>query len=105
MHRMHTVHVFRDLPDLIYRMRSQVSSMRERIEEEIGAMKAVELPPDRADHLRGSDPGAGDSCLLAPQGSPGLGGTGSRGVRAEDGLVHIQRLHGRGEVLQRPDRR
>ena len=28
MNRKHTVHVFRDLPDLIYRMLSQVSSMR-----------------------------------------------------------------------------
>ena len=30
MHRKHTVNVFRDLPDLIYRMLSQVAAMRER---------------------------------------------------------------------------
>jgi hypothetical protein len=45
MHRKHTVHVFRDLPDLIYRMLSQVSSMGERIDREIGTMKVRELPP------------------------------------------------------------
>lgn len=51
MHRKHTVHVFRDLPDLIYRMLSQVSSMRERIEGEVTAMKAEVLGPHRAHHL------------------------------------------------------
>jgi Domain of unknown function (DUF932) len=51
MHRKHTVHVFRDLPDLIYRMLSQVSSMRKRIEGEIAAMKAEVLGPHRAHHL------------------------------------------------------
>jgi uncharacterized protein DUF932 len=51
MHRKHTVHVFRDLPDLIYKMLSQVSSMRERIDGEIAAMKARELPPTYAHHL------------------------------------------------------
>ena len=51
MHRKHTVHVFRDLPDLIYRMLSQVSSMRERIDGEIAAMKAEVLGPHRAHHL------------------------------------------------------
>ncbi len=51
MHRKHTVHVFRDLPDLIYRMLGQVSSMRERIDGEIAAMKARELPPAEAHHL------------------------------------------------------
>ena len=51
MHRKHTVHVFRDLPDLIYRMLSQVSSMRERIDGEIAAMKIRELPPAHAHHL------------------------------------------------------
>src|SRR5437870_10609715 len=50
-HRKHTVHVFRDLPDLIYRMLSQVSSMRERIDGEITAMKVRELPPAHAHHL------------------------------------------------------
>ena len=51
MHRKHTVNVFRDLPDLIYRMLSQVSSMRERIDGEIAAMKVRELPPAHAHHL------------------------------------------------------
>src|SRR5437870_9216037 len=51
MHRKHTVHVFRDLPDLIYRMFSQVSSMRSRIDAEIAAMKVRELPPAHAHHL------------------------------------------------------
>jgi hypothetical protein len=51
MNRKHTVHVFRDLPDLIYRMLSQVSSMRSRIDAEIAAMKVRELPPAQAHHL------------------------------------------------------
>ena len=51
MHRKHTAHVFRDLPDLIYRMLSQVSSMRERTDREITAMKVRELPPAHAHHL------------------------------------------------------
>ena len=51
MNRKHTVHVFRDLPDLIYRMLSQVASMRERIDSEIEAMKAEVLGPHRAHHL------------------------------------------------------
>lgn len=51
MSRKHTVHVFRDLPDLIYRMLSQVSSMRERTDAEIAAMKVRELPPAHAHHL------------------------------------------------------
>lgn len=51
MQRKHTVHVFRDLPDLIYRMLSGVSSMRSRIAEETAAMKARELTPEWADHL------------------------------------------------------
>ena len=51
MHRKHTANVFRDLPDLIYRMLSQVSSMRERADGEIAAMKVRELPPAHAHHL------------------------------------------------------
>jgi hypothetical protein len=51
MQRKHTVHVFRDLPDLIYRMLSQVSLMRERIDKEIVRMKAEVLGPHRAHHL------------------------------------------------------
>jgi hypothetical protein len=49
--RKHTINVFRDLPDLIYRMLSQVSSMRSRIHAEIAAMKGQELSPEMADHL------------------------------------------------------
>lgn len=49
--RKHTAHVFRDLPDLIYRMLSQVSTMRERIDAEIAAMKVRELTPAHAHHL------------------------------------------------------
>src|SRR4029079_8518601 len=51
MSRKHTVHVFRDMPDLIYRMLGQVSSMREWIDGEIAAMKTRELPPAHAHHL------------------------------------------------------
>jgi uncharacterized protein DUF932 len=51
MHRKHTVNVFRDLPDLIYRMLSQVAAMRKRSDAEIGAMKARELQPTAAHHL------------------------------------------------------
>ena len=51
MHRKHTLNVFRDLPDLIYRMLGQVSSMRERTDGEIAAMKVRELPPAHAHHL------------------------------------------------------
>lgn len=49
--RKHTIHVFRDLPDLIYRMLSKVSSMQSRIHAEIAAMKARELSGEAADHL------------------------------------------------------
>jgi hypothetical protein len=49
--RKHTVNVFRDLPDLIYRMLSQVSSMRERTDGEIAAMKVRELSSPAAHHL------------------------------------------------------
>jgi hypothetical protein len=51
MRRKHTVNVFRDLPDLIYRMLYQVSSMRERTDGEIAAMKVRELQPAAAHHL------------------------------------------------------
>jgi hypothetical protein len=51
MRRKHTVNVFRDLPDLIYRMLSQVSSMRERLEHETAAMKNRELAKPDAHHL------------------------------------------------------
>lgn len=51
MHRKHTRQVFRDLPDLIYRMLSQVSSMRKRTDGEIAGMKVRELQPAAAHHL------------------------------------------------------
>jgi len=51
MNRKHTVHVFRDLPDLIYKLLSGVASMRSRIDEEIAAMKTWVLPVDIAHHL------------------------------------------------------
>jgi hypothetical protein len=51
MSRKHTVNVFRDLPDLIYKMLSQVASMRERMDAEIAAMKEHELVPAQAHHL------------------------------------------------------
>lgn len=49
--RKHTTHVFRDLPDLIYRMLSGVSSMQNRIHAEIASMKLLDLSVDSADHL------------------------------------------------------
>ena len=51
MQRKHTANVFRDLPDLIYRMLSGVSSMQSRIHAEITAMKERVLGPETADHL------------------------------------------------------
>lgn len=51
MSRKHTINVFRDLPDLIYRMLGQVSSMRERMDAEIAAMKGRALPQAQAHHL------------------------------------------------------
>lgn len=49
--RKHTVHVFRDLPDMIYRMLSQVQVLQERTVIEIAGMKARDLEPREADHL------------------------------------------------------
>lgn len=49
--RKHTVNVFRDLPDLIYRMLTKVSCMQNRIHEEIAAMKGQALSGEAADHL------------------------------------------------------
>jgi hypothetical protein len=49
--RKHTVHVFRDLPDLIYRMLMKVSSMQDRIHQEIAAMRDQEISAETADHL------------------------------------------------------
>ena len=49
--RKHTVNVFRDLPDMIYRMLSQVRVLQERTVAEIAAMKACALESRDADHL------------------------------------------------------
>jgi len=51
MARKHTPNVFRDLPDLIYRMLSQVTVMKARTDEEIAGMKALPMPPERAHHV------------------------------------------------------
>lgn len=51
MHRRHTANVFRDLPDLIYKMLSQVSSLRERQESEITRMKQRGLTDAEAHDL------------------------------------------------------
>jgi hypothetical protein len=47
----HTVNVFRDLPDMIYRMLSQIRVLQERTVAEIATMKAWELGNQEADHL------------------------------------------------------
>lgn len=49
--RKHTVNVFRDLPDLIYRMLDSVASMKDKMAAEIEGMKARSLSPYEADHL------------------------------------------------------
>lgn len=49
--RKHTAHVFRDLPDLLYRMLADVSSMKARLADEIERMKAASLTPEAAHHL------------------------------------------------------
>lgn len=49
--RKHTMNIFRDLPDLIYRMLTKVSSMQSRIHEEIATMKEREISTETADHL------------------------------------------------------
>ena len=51
MHRKHTANVFRDLPDLIYRMLSQVQVMKVRTDEEIAGMKVLQVSQERAHHL------------------------------------------------------
>ena len=49
--RKHTVNVFRDLPDLIYRMLSSVTLMRDRQDVEIAALKEVGLDRTRVNHV------------------------------------------------------
>jgi hypothetical protein len=51
MRRKHTANVFRDLPDLIYRMLSQVQVMKARTDEEIAGMKVLPVSEERAHHL------------------------------------------------------
>ncbi|MEK7315642.1 MAG: DUF932 domain-containing protein [Candidatus Eisenbacteria bacterium] len=51
MARKHTANVFRDLPDLIYRMLSQVTVMKARTDEEIAGMKVLPVSEERAHHL------------------------------------------------------
>lgn len=52
MARKHTANVFRDLPDLIYRMLSEVSTMRERMDAEIVRFKQISIEfPDMAEIL------------------------------------------------------
>lgn len=50
-HRKHTPNIFRDLPDLIYKMLSQVSTFRARTDGEIAAMRLREIEPPTAHHL------------------------------------------------------
>lgn len=49
--RKHTTNVFRDLPDLIYRMLAQVAVLKARIDEEIAAMQELTLSVPQAHHL------------------------------------------------------
>ena len=51
MARKHTPNVFRDLPDLIYKMLSQVGALQERQQAEIAAMRTRALSPSEAHHL------------------------------------------------------
>jgi hypothetical protein len=51
MHRKHTANVFRDLPDLIYRMLSQLTVIKARTDGEIARMKALPMSRERSrDH-------------------------------------------------------
>ena len=51
MHRKHTANVFRDLPDLIYRMLAQVAVLKARTDDEIAGMKVLPVSEERAHHL------------------------------------------------------
>lgn len=51
LHRKHTANVFRDLPDLIYRMLSKVAVLKARTDEEIAGMKVLPVSQERAHHL------------------------------------------------------
>jgi hypothetical protein len=49
--RKHTLHVFRDLPEMIYRMLSSVAGLNSRHADEIRRMKTLALDVAAADHL------------------------------------------------------
>lgn len=49
--RKHTVNVFRDLPDMLYRMLGKVTVMKARQDQEIQAMKLLPLDVRAADHI------------------------------------------------------
>ncbi len=49
--RKHTANVFRDLPDLMYRMLADVAAMKSHLALEIERMKGVTLTSERAHHL------------------------------------------------------
>lgn len=49
--RKHTVNVFRDLPDMIYRMLTSVSTMKAKMAEEIEVMKGTSLTASQAHHI------------------------------------------------------
>lgn len=49
--RKHTVNVFRDLPDLIYRMLTSVTAMKAKMNDEIELMKGTRLTPGQAHHI------------------------------------------------------
>lgn len=49
--RKHTANVFRDLPDLVYRMLESVSAMKQRLGEEIERMKSTPLAQAQAHDL------------------------------------------------------
>lgn len=49
--RKHTANIFRDLPELIYRMLQSVSAVRSRMDTDIAAMRHRHLSAELADHL------------------------------------------------------
>jgi hypothetical protein len=51
LNRKHTANVFRDLPDLVYRLLAQVGPFRERQDREIALWKRHDLLPWMAHHL------------------------------------------------------
>lgn len=49
--RKHTAHALRDLPSLVYEMLTQAAGQRSHMDQEIAALKGVELQPATAHHL------------------------------------------------------